>query len=131
MTLLGAVNQQGWQAAMTIAAPTDGEIFLAFIREVLAPTLQPGQVVVMDNLAAHKVSGVETAITERGAKVLYLPPYSPDFNPIEPCWFVVKQHLRRQRARSVQALDQAIPAALAQVTPQTIQACFRHCGYRS
>ena len=71
---------------MTIEAPTDGEIFLTYLEQVLGPQLQPGDVVVMDNLAAHKVAGVRESIQGRGAELLYLPPYSPDFNPIEPCW---------------------------------------------
>lgn len=129
VTMLGAISSQGWQATMTIAAPTDGEVFLAYLREVLCPTLRPGQVVVMDNLSAHKVKGVAEAISATGAEVLYLPPYSPDFNPIEACWSVVKQSLRKWKARSLDALDMAIPNALDSVSKQIIANCFRHCGY--
>ena len=86
---------------MTIEAPTDGEIFLAYLEQVLGPQLEPGDVVVMDNLAAHKVAGVRESIQARGAELLYLPPYSPDFNPIEACWAQVKQQLRSAKARSL------------------------------
>ena len=81
VTMLGAISSKGWQATMTTAAPTDGEVFLAYLRDVLCPTLRPGQVVVMDNLSAHKVDGVAEAIEAALADILYLPPYSPDFNP--------------------------------------------------
>ena len=129
VTMLGAISSQGWQATMTIAAPTDGEVFLAFLHEVLCPTLRPGQIVVMDNLSAHKLQGVAQAIAATGAELLYLAPYSPDFNPIEACWSVVKQALRSLKARSLDALDLAIPHALLAVSQQTASRCFRHCGY--
>jgi transposase len=129
MTMLGAIGSEGWQATMTIAAPTDGEVFLAYLQQVLCPTLKPGQVVAMDNLSSHKAKGVAEAIQTAGAGVLYLPPYAPDFNPIEACWSVVKQCLRTSKARSLEALDKAIPHALAKVSKQIIANCFRHCGY--
>jgi transposase len=131
VTLLGAVNVNGWQAVMTVEAATDGDVFLTYLREVLCPTLQAGQVVVMDNLAAHKVDGVRKLIEDAGATLRYLPPYSPDFNPIEPCWSVVKQRLRQLKARSLDALDAAIPQALSLISPAIVQNCFRHCGYAS
>ncbi len=81
LTVLGALTVEGMLASMTIESPTDGEVFLAYLEQVLGPRLQPGHVVVMDNLAAHKVAGVRQLIEARGAQLLYLPPYSPDFNP--------------------------------------------------
>lgn len=129
LTLLGAVSVAGWVAAMTIEAPTDGEVFLAFLEQVLCPQLRAGHCVVMDNLAAHKVAGVRGLIEATGARLLYLPPYSPDFNPIEKCWAQLKQHLRRAKARTVAALEQAIAEALGALTPHQAAACFRHCGY--
>jgi transposase len=129
VALLGAVSLNGWQAVMTVEAATDGDVFLAYLREVLCPTLQLGQVVVMDNLSAHKVDGVRELIESTGAELRYLPPYSPDFNPIEPCWSVVKQHLRHLKARSLAALDEAIPLALALISPAIALNCFAHCGY--
>lgn len=129
LTVLGAIRVSGWVATMTIEAPTDGDIFLVYVEQVLGPQLQPGDVVVMDNLAAHKVAGVRELITARGAQLLYLPAYSPDFNPIEHCWAKLKQLLRRVKARSLTALDLAVSQALTAITSQNIQACFRHCGY--
>ena len=129
VTLLGAVSVKGWQAVMTVEAPTDGEVFLAYLEQVLCPTLQAGQIVVMDNLSAHKVDGVQALIEGTGAELRYLPPSSPDFNPIEPCWSVVKARLRQLKARSVEALDTAIPQALALISPETARNCFKHCGY--
>lgn len=129
VTMLGAVSHKGWQAVMTIESSTDGDVFLAYLKDVLCPTLQAGQVVVMDNLAAHKVDGVRALIEATGAELRYLPPYSPDFNPIEPCWSVVKQRLRQLKARSLAALDKAIPQALSLVSPTIAENCFRHCGY--
>jgi len=129
LTVLGAIRASGWVATMTIEAATDGDIFLAYLEQVLCPQLKPGDIVVMDNLAAHKVAGVRELIANTGAELRYLPPYSPDFNPIEKCWSKVKQLLRAAKARSMLTLEQGVAEALDAVTPQNIQACFRHCGY--
>jgi transposase len=129
LTVLGAVRQSGWIATMTIESPTDGDVFLAYLEQVLCPQLQPGDVVVMDNLAAHKVDGVRDLIQRAGAELRYLPPYSPDFNPIEKCWSKVKQLLRGAKARYLFSLEQAVTQAVAALTPQNTQDCFRHCGY--
>ena len=83
----------------------------------------------MDNLAAHKVAGVRALIEATGARLLYLPPYSPDFNPIEKCWAQVKQHLRAAKARTVSALEQAVTTALSALTPDQAKAYFKLCGY--
>lgn len=129
LTILGAVSLAGWFATMTIEAPTDGDVFLAFLEQVLCPKLKPGQCVVMDNLAAHKVAGVRQLIEATGAGLRYLPPYSPDFNPIEPCWAQLKQHLRAAKSRSLLTLEQAVTSALTVLTPDHASACFAHCGY--
>jgi transposase len=129
LTVLGAVRQSGWVATMTIESPTDGDVFLAYLEQVLCPQLQPGDVVVMDNLMAHKVDGVRDLIQGAGAELRYLPPYSPDFNPIEKCWSKVKQLLRGAKARYLFSLEQAVTQAIAALTPQNTQDCFRHCGY--
>ena len=128
-TVLGAVSVSGWVATMTIEAATDGDVFLAYLKEVLCPQLKPGQIVVMDNLGAHKVDGVKDLIQQTGAPVIYLPPYSPDFNPIEKCWAQVKQRLRTLKARSVPALLEALDDAFATLTPQNTQAYFKIAGY--
>jgi len=129
LTLLGAISVSGWVATMTIEAPTDGDVFLAFLEHVLCPQLRPTHIVVMDNLTAHKVEGVRELIQATGARLLYLPPYSPDFNPIEQCWAQVKQHLRAAKARSVFTLEQAVTSALAALTSHQARSYFRHCGY--
>lgn len=129
LTVLGAIRSSGWVACLTIEAATDGDIFLAYLEQVLCPQLQPGDVVVMDNLGAHKVDGVRALLDARQAQLLYLPPYSPDFNPIEKCWAQIKQRLRAAKARSLSLLEQHLSQALSIVTPQNIQAYFRHCGY--
>jgi transposase len=93
LTLLGALTSDGLLATMTIESPTDTDVFLAYLEQVLCPRLRPGHVVVMDNLSAHKHPAVRQLIEQAGAELLYLPPYSPDFNPIEPCWAKIKECL--------------------------------------
>ena len=129
LTLVGAMTTAGLLATMTIEAPTDGDIFLAYVDQVLAPRLEPGQVVVLDNLAAHKVAGVRERIEAAGAQLLYLPPYSPDCNPIEKCWGKIKQSLRSAKARTVEVLENAVTEALATITSQNASAWFRYCEY--
>ena len=129
MTTLGAMSLRGLEAVMTIESPTDGEVFLAYLDQVLCPKLTPGDVVIMDNLSAHKVRGVRERIEACGAELLYLPPYSPDLNPIEKAWFKLKQFLRAAKARTAEALDQALTEALKTITADNTAAWFRHCGY--
>jgi transposase len=100
LTILSALSLGGLLATMTIEEATDGDIFLAYLEQVLGPKLRPGNVVVMDNLSAHKVAGVEQLIQAAGAELLYLPPYSPDLNPIEKAWAKLKQLLRSAKART-------------------------------
>ena len=125
MTILGAMSLRGMVATMTIEEPTDTDIFLAYIEHLLFPVLKPGDVVVMDNLSSHKAPAVRRWIEKAGAEVLYLPPYSPDLNPIEKAWAKLKQLLRDTKARTKDALDQAISEALPQITPDNAQAWFR------
>lgn len=129
LTLLGALTSQGVLASMTVESPTDGDVFLAYLDEVLCPCLEPGQVVIADNLSAHKVDGVRERIEAVGATLLYLPPYSPDFNPIEPAWSKIKQHLRKTKARTLDRLEAAVAEALSAVTSHDARGWFRHCGY--
>lgn len=130
LTVLAALTTEGVLASMSIESPTDGDVFLAFIDQVLAPQLQPGHLVILDNLGAHKVDGVRQAIESRGASLLYLPPYSPDFNPIEQAWSKLKQLLRGIKARLLPQLDGALQNALNAITPDDAKAFFQHCGYR-
>jgi transposase len=129
LTVLAALTTTGVLASMSIESPTDGDVFLAFVEQVLAPRLEPGHVVILDNLSAHKVRGVRQLIEDRGAQVLYLPPYSPDLNPIEQAWSKLKQRLRGVKARVLQQLEPALADALSAITAQNAQAFFRHCGY--
>jgi transposase len=125
VTLIGALRLSGMVAPMTVEAATDGEVFLAYVEYFLCPALGPEDVVVMDNLSAHKVEGVRTLIEKAGAKPLYLPPYSPDLNPIEKAWSKIKQILRAIKARSTETLDQAITEALLLITADNARAWFR------
>ncbi len=114
---------------MTVEGATDADVFRAYVQEVLGPTLREGDTVVADNLSAHKAAGVQEAIAVTGARLLYLPPYSPDLNPIEQCWSKVKTSLRAAKARTREALDAAVTYALATVTEADARAWFAHCGY--
>ena len=129
LTVLAALTTTGVLASMSIESPTDGDVFLAFVEQVLAPRLEPGHVVVLDNLSAHKVAGVRQLIEDRGAQLLYLPPYSPDFNPIEMAWSKLKQRLRGVKARALEQLEPALADALSAITAQNARAFFGHCGY--
>jgi transposase len=127
MTILGAMSMEGIIAAMTIEEATDADIFLAFVQQVLCPALRPGDWVVMDNLSSHKVADVRQSIEKAGAQLLYLPPYSPDLNPIEKAWAKLKQLLRAAQARTREALEFAIAEALKLITPDNAKAWFRLC----
>lgn len=129
MTAVAAIRLDGLSASATIDCPMNGQTFGVYVEQALIPTLREGDVVVMDNLSAHKHPRVIERIESAGASVLYLPPYSPDFNPIEMIWSKVKRLLRGIAARTVDALHEAFGQALAAVTPGDIQGCFRHCGY--
>ncbi len=125
LTILGAMSLRGMIATMTIEAATDADIFLAYLDQILCPALRPGDVVVMDNLSSHKVAGVRERIEAAGAELLYLPPYSPDLNPIEKAWAKLKQLLRTAKARTAEALEQAIAELLPAIRPQDAEAWFR------
>jgi transposase len=128
-TLVAGLRRDGMTAPMVIDGAMDGEAFLAWVEQMLAPTLAPGDVVVMDNLPAHKVAGVRQAIEAAGARLLYLPPYSPDLNPIEPAFAQIKAVLRKLAARTIPALWTAIGAALDAVTADACVNYFTNAGY--
>jgi transposase len=107
----------------------NGDLFKAYITQCLVPTLRQGDIVVMDNLTSHKVAGVVDPIVAAGASVVYLPPYSPDFNPIEMMWSKIKAYLRKVKARTKVLLEDAIAQALDSVTVSDILAWFVECGY--
>jgi transposase len=128
LTILGAISTRGMIATMTLEAATDREIFLAYLDEVLCPKLRPGDVVAMDNLSSQsprRLQGVRERIEAAGAQLLYLPPYSPDLNPIEKAWAKLKQLLRAAKARTKEALDQAIAELLPLLTAEDARAWFR------
>jgi len=129
ISILSALSLQGPLASMHVTGSTDGEVFLSYVKKVLAPCLWPGALVVLDNLSAHKVDGVEQAITAAGARLHYLPPYSPDLNPIEQAWSKLKSHLRKKAARTYCALSRAIAQGLQLITPKDASGFFSHCGY--
>jgi transposase len=128
-TMISAVRTGGPCAPFVVPGATDAEVFRCYVQHVLAPQLGAGDVVVMDNLQPHKASGVREMIEAAGATLLYLPPYSPDFNPIENMWSKVKQFLRSAAARTFQTLLEAIAAALRTVSVDDCLGFFRHCGY--
>jgi transposase len=129
VTLVAVLGAGGVRAAMSVAGPTDTLVPVSFIREVLAPRLRRGDILVMDNLAVHKTLSVREAVRQAGARLLYLPPYSPDLNPIEQCWSKVKASLRKAQARTREALGDALREAFAAVTQGDAKNWFRHCGY--
>ena len=128
-TFVGALRLTGFTAPLVIDGPMNGQLFLAYVQQQLAPTLQPGDVVVMDNLPAHKVTGVRQAIEAVGARVVYLPPYSPDFNPIEQAFAKLKGLLRTAAQRTIAGLEQAIADSLERFTRTECRNYFRNSGY--
>ena len=128
-TILSSVRLDGTIVPIVFEGALNGNIFKAYVTECLVPSLRPGDVVVMDNLSSHKVSGVVAAIKGAGAMVLFLPPYSPDFNPIELMWSKMKAILRKLKVRSKELLDDAIACALDSVTLSDISGWFKHDGY--
>ena len=128
-TFVAGLRVDRIDAPMTIEGALDGEAFLAYVEQVLAPTLSKGETVVMDNVPLHKVAGVSEAITAKGASVLYLPAYSPDFDPIEKFFSKFKSILQRIAARTAEALEAAVAEALRTVTPDECRNYFAACGY--
>jgi len=129
LTMIGALDLQGVRALMTVDGGTTGEVFEAYVEQVLGPCLKRGDIVVMDNLGSHKVDAIRQLIESRGATLIYLPPYSPDFNPIEPCWSKLKAILKRLGAKSRDSLDAAIAHGLTAITTSDCAGWFAHCGY--
>jgi transposase len=129
ITLLGALGVDGLQAVMTVNGATDAEVFRAYLKHVLGPTLVPGDIVVLDNLSAHKATGIQQALARRRVRRIFLPPYSPDLSPMELCLSKLKTALRAAKARTRGALDTAVQRAMGTVTAIDARNWFRHCGY--
>lgn len=129
LSVIGALGLRGMIATMSVDGAVDTEIFNIFVTQVLVPALQPGDVVVLDNLSVHHASLIEQAVSSGGGAVLFLPPYSPDLSPIEPCWAKLKTFLRGCAARTRDLLDEALTTALHTLRPKDFRGWFRHCGY--
>lgn len=130
VTLLASVTRRGLGPCLAVEGATTREVFEAYLERVLAPTLRPGRMVVMDNLSAHKGGRVKEIIEGRGCELAYLPPYSPDLNPIEQAFSKVKGLLRRAEARTRESLIEAMGRALEAVSGRDARGFFGHCGYR-
>ena len=130
-TFLGALRVDGLTAPLVVDGPMNGPLFRAYVEQHLAPTLRAGDIVILDNLPAHKVAGVREAIEAVGARLAYLPPYSPDLNPIEQWFAKLKTLLRAAAARTIDALEQTLAQLLGQFTTTECQNYFRHCGYNA
>jgi transposase len=130
ITLLASITHRGLGPCLAVEGPTTREVFETYLERVLAPALRPGQVVVLDNLSSHKGGRVKEIVEGAGCELLYLPPYSPDFNPIEQTFSKVKGLMRKAEARTREALVEAMGRALEAVTVREVQAFFAHCGYR-
>ena len=129
VSTIGAIALDGIRTGLSVTWPMDGETILFFVEEMLVPTLKRGDIVVLDNCSIHKQEELEEALAAVGAWVLFLPPYSPDFNPIENCWSKVKACLRSLKPRTYDALQDALVTAFASITSTDIQGWFLHCGY--
>jgi transposase len=130
-TLVAGIRDGGVVAPFALAGPMDAATFEAYVKQVLVPCLRPGDIVVLDRLSAHRGRAVARAVRRAGAGVWYLPPYSPDYNPIEHIWSKVKGALRTAEARTTETLFEALPPAVAAVTAQDCHNSFAHCGYHA
>lgn len=128
-TIISAIRLSGVCATAVFDCPTDQDVFLTYIRKILLPTLSAGDVVIMDNLRAHKSPEVQKAIESAKSRVLYLPPYSPDLNPIECMWSKAKGIVRSLEARTFDAIVDAVGKAVAAVTPTDCRGYFSNCNY--
>jgi transposase len=131
ITLLSSMGKErGMGASLVVEGSTNGMVFETYLEDVLLPTLEKGQVVVMDNLSAHKRERVRELIEAKGCDLVYLPPYSPDFNPIEQAFSKLKSYLREACARTQDTLMEVIGEALSTITASDAEGFFEHCGYR-
>jgi len=128
-TMIGALTVAGLVAMMTVEGATDTDVFVAFVKHILVPKLKPGDIVVLDNVGAHKPTAIRTLIEAAGARLLFLPPYSPDLNPIEECWSKLKTLLKKYAARTRTELDMAIGHCMSRITSSDAVGWIRHAGY--
>lgn len=128
VSLIGALSLDGFIAAMSLKASVDTSAFLTYVTEVLIPQLWQGAIVVMDNLRVHQAGSIRAAIEAVGASLVFLPPYSPDLSPIELCWSKLKQFFRSRKARTYEALDQAVTDGMSYISEDDAWGWFNHCG---
>lgn len=128
-TVLATISLRGVHAPWVIEGALNGDLFYTYIKEVLLPTLKRGDILMMDNLPTHKSAGIAALLATRGARLEYLSPYSPDYNPIERCWSKIKTYLRKVKARTYRALLKALREAFASVTKKDLKAWIEYCGY--
>jgi len=128
-TMIATIGRNGPQAPWVFTGPLDGQMFEAYVEHVLAPSLGPGDILVMDNLSTHKNKSARQRILDTGAQIWNLPPYSPDLNPIEKMWSKVKAYLRKRKARDCDALADAVGEALKTITDEDVVGWFGSCGY--
>lgn len=129
VTIAAGIGLRGLVAPLRLVGSMNSELFEAYIEQFVCPLLRPADIVILDNLSAHRRARIRELVESAGARLLYLPPYSPDFSPIEPCWSKVKTFLRALAARTVDSLDEALLTALRSISPQDAKGWFRHCGY--
>ena len=130
-TFLAALRHEQVEAPFLVDGPVDAQVFLVYLRQVLGPCLQPGDTLILDNLATHKIQGVGQMLSDRGVHLRYLPPYSPDLNPIELAFAKLKAHLRQAAARTLNELQAAVASSLDAFSAADCRAFFRHAQYAS
>jgi len=130
-TFIAALRHEQVEAPFLVEGPVDAEVFLVYLQQVLAPCLRPGDTLILDNLATHKVRGIDQILSDRGASLRYLPPYSPDLNPIEQAFAKLKAHLRQAAARTLDGLQSAVASSLDAFSASDCKAFFRHAQYAS
>lgn len=130
VSLLGALTLDGFLGGLEVTGSVNGDVFEGFLEQVVVPHLRAGHLVLLDNASFHHRASLEDMVEATGARLLFLPPYSPEFNPIEACWSKVKAWIRKQAARTLDALQMAITEAIQQVTRQDAEGWFRHAGYQ-
>lgn len=128
--MIGAIALDGFRGMMTVDAGTSVDVFLAYVEQILVPRLRPGDIVVMDNLSAHKNARVRRLIEDAGCELLFTPPYSPEFNPIEEAWAKLKDIIRRAENRTREAFDDAVAQAMQMVCCEDILGWYTYAGYR-
>jgi len=129
-SIISALGSSGATATMTVEGAVDTAVFNTYVEHILRPTIEAGDVLILDNLSAHRASCIEGVAGECGATVVWLPPYSPDFSPIELMWSKIKTALRAAKARTREELEQALVTALELITPVDCEGWFKHCGYQ-